>query len=191
LKHRLFTAIRPPPQNIGEIVAFQKKLIALNFPVSWESPEKIHLTLNYLGRIDDASSYQVKKMLRETVSTFSPFELRPFFLETLYQRHEPSIIYLSAVGNTGALKEIRQTLCDKFVDLKIPQPERFLPHLTLGRMQRTDPVATKAFLDKITTVEAPAFSPFQVDEIVLYKSLVSKIGSHYQIFTRFPFDRTP
>jgi len=187
LKHRLFTAFRPPLQNIGEIITFQKKLISLNFPITWEPPEKIHLTLNYLGRLTDEQAFTAKKMLGETIRGTTPFELRPLFLETLYKRHEQSIIYLSVGGDTEALEEFQETLSGKFRRIDIPQPEKYSAHITLGRMQRTDPVTTKAFLDKLDDIEAPVFLPFTPEEVICYKSLVSKTGSTYQVYTRFPY----
>ena len=91
------------------------------------------------------------------------------------------------VSKAKALEEFQETLSEKFRRIDIPQPEKYSAHITLGRMQRTDPVTTKAFLDKLDDIEAPVFSPFTPEEVICYKSLVSKTGSTYQVYTRFPY----
>ncbi len=177
MKYRLFIAIDAPLRQ--EVLSLQSKLSELNLPVVWEEPEKVHLTLNFLGEVEQAQIGHLNKIITTAVSEFSPFNLRPAFLETLYKRHDPSLIYLGLSGDTDVLKELQQRLTKGLEKMALPQPERFLPHITIGRLKRIDPTMTKSFLDKIRDSDFSPLPEFLVKNIVLYRSLLSKSGSHY------------
>lgn len=185
MKYRLFVAIPLPPELRQEVTVLQSTLVKLNLPVTWEESGKLHLTLNFLGEIDNTQLGQVNKIIASAVSGFAPFVLQSAFLETLYKRHEPSIIYLGLSGDVDVLKEMQLTLAKDLEKLDLPQPERFLPHITIGRLKRTDPPTTKSFLDEISGFEFSSLSSFEVTEIILYRSLLSKVGSHYAQLHQF------
>lgn len=185
MKFRLFLAIDLPFPLTQDIVKLQSSLNPLGLPVVWEKSDKLHLTLNFLGYVYDGDIQKIIGAIHEAVSGFGSFVLTPQFLETLYQRHEPSLIYLAPTGDIDRLKDLQKLLRETINNLEIPQPIRFLPHITIGRLKRTDPVTTKAAIDKVSSVEFTPLSSFEVSRITLFKSLVSRSGSVYERLREF------
>lgn len=185
MKHRLFIAIDLPDPIRAEIVGLQKRLDSLKLPVVWEKPQKLHLTLNFLGRVPDDQLNSVKKSISQVVHHSHSFDLKLAYLETLYKRHDHTLIYLSPVGDVKELVDLQKTLSQALRSLEIPQPIRFLPHFTIGRLKRTDPVTTKKYINLISVFEPPIFPEFTVDHLTLYESFLSRSGSTYQKLTTF------
>lgn len=174
MKHRLFIAIDLAVATLGEVVALQSQLDKLKLPIIWEKHP--HLTLNFLGKADP-------KQVVPLIPPFHPFTLQPLYLETLYSRHEPTILYLS-LAKSEELFELQGSISSSISSIT-PQPRRFLPHITLGHLKRTDPVSTKRYMDILSDFESPQFSSFTVDKIALYQSLISQAGTTYQKLATF------
>ena len=174
MKHRLFIAIDLPEATLGEIVAIQPQLDKLKLPIVWEKHP--HLTLNFLGLADP-------KAIVPLIPAFRSFILQPLYLDTLYSRHEPTILYLS-LAKSQELIDLQESLSLGLSQIT-PQPRRYLPHTTLGHLKRTDPVSTKRYMDILSGFESPQFSPFMVSKIVLYQSLISQAGTTYQKLASF------
>lgn len=149
-------------------------------PVVWEPSAKLHLTLNFLGELPDEAIARLYKKLSPVIAAFPAFSLTPTFLETLYHRHEPSLIYLAPRGDISILTDLQKAIRQALNDLRLPQTSRFMPHIVVGRLKRTDPVATKTYLDQLGTYEPASFSPFSISRITLYESHLTKVGSFYQ-----------
>jgi 2'-5' RNA ligase len=185
LKHRLFIALDIPDSLCRDIVRLQTKLDKFSLPVKWEEAEKLHITLNFLGRIDEQKIPGINKIISRTAVLCHPFMLSPVFLETMYKKHEPSFIYLYLTGDLQPLFQLQKSLKKEFDRFRIPLPERFFPHITIGRVKKADPVFTKSVLEKIRDYEFSPLSSFDVNSITLYESLITEKGSHYSRVERF------
>lgn len=185
MKHRLFIAIDVPETVRTEIILLQKKLDDLKLPVLWESSQKLHLTLHFLGATPHDQMQNLMHSLRKTLNSFPIFSLTPYFLETLYRRHDNSIIYLGLQGEINELKLLQKELGDLLTGYRLPAQNKFLPHITIGKFKRDDPINTKLFLEKINDLEITPLSEFTVDHVSLYESFLSSSGSHYQKIGQF------
>lgn len=168
-----------PETTLGEVAALQPQLDKLKLPIIWEKHP--HLTLNFLGLADP-------KDITPLIPAFRSFTLQPLYLDTLYNRHEPTILYLS-IAKSEELMDLQNSLSLSLSQIT-PQPRRFLPHITLGHLKRTDPVSTKRYMDILSGFESPQFSSFSVDKITLYQSLISQASTTYQKLATFVLKST-
>lgn len=180
MKHRLFLAIAVPP---AEIVALQNKLELLRLPIVWEKPEKLHLTLNFIGRVSSDQLGAVSRVIKSASQHFNALSVSLPFLETLYQRHDQTLLYLAA--SSPDLVPLQKAICAGLDSIKFPQPRRFLPHVTIGKLKRTDPTTTKRVIDIISNFDYQPVSSFVVDHLTLYESHLSSKGSTYQKVNSF------
>jgi len=188
LNHRLFIAIEVPP---AEIIPLQSDLDRLGLPVVWEKPGKLHITLNFLGATPDTQISQIKSVISKTAESFPQFTLQPFFLETLYRRHDPSLIYLGLTGDVDNLKQLQKSLAQSLSMLSLPSQERFFPHVTIGKVKRDDPIQTKKFLANVADYNFTPLRPFAVNSLILYESFLSKSGSTFQKIARYMLQSPP
>jgi len=180
LKHRLFVAVDLPEEVRSEVEKLQLSLDKLHLPVKWELPQKVHLTLSFLGRLTDEGVGQARAVVADTAQMFSAHPLRPITLGTLYQRHEPSLIYLFVTDRTGELAALQKELSGR-LDKITPQPHhKFWAHVTIGRILKSGPTVVKQSLDKLEEVDIDPLPEFEVDKICVYESFLSKAGSSYQ-----------
>lgn len=73
---RCFIAIgvpEPIKTDIGEVIDILKKHDA---DIKWVRPEKMHLTLKFLGGTDEALLPKIKELLSDIVSSYVPFYIR-------------------------------------------------------------------------------------------------------------------
>ena len=180
MKHRLFLAIDVPSSPIIEL---QSRLEKLGLPISWEKPEKLHLTLNFIGRVSSDQLGGVSRVIKSAIYQFNKLTVSLPFLETLYQRHDQTLLYLAA--SSPDLVPLQKAVCAGLDSIKFPQPRRFLPHVTIGKLKRTDPTTTKHVIDIISDFDYQPVSSFEVDHLTLYESLLSSKGSTYQKIANF------
>jgi 2'-5' RNA ligase len=180
LKHRLFVAIDLPSTHKLLIAALTSTPQFQALPVIWEPPHKLHLTLNFIGSVDRETLARIQTSLQGVASRTSTFQLHLPFLETLYRRHLGSLVYLAPSGDLDQLAQLQSLLSSVIKNLAIPQPVRFLPHVMIGRLIKSDPVSTKATLSQIKDLSFTPPDPFTVSTFTLFESHLSKNGSVYR-----------
>ena len=185
MKHRLFIAITVPPALHPDITKLQTTLSSIGPDITWEPSEKLHLTLNFIGRTDQDMVSQLIRLLQKELAGLPAFSITPAFLETLYRRHELSLVYLGIGGDVEALKQLQKTLGATLSTLTLPQQTRFLPHILIGRLPKSDPVTIKRLLGQVDDLEIQPLPKFTVNKITLFESLLSKSGSTYQKLVEF------
>lgn len=183
MKHRLFISLDLPENCRQEVADLQNQLDKLKLPVIWKKVNQLHLTLNFLGQVSDENLNKINIAIQDSIKEFAIFSLQPLYLETLYSRHDPTILYLS-LDKSEELIALQRLLAESLSEIT-PQPRRFLPHITVGHLSRTDPVSTKRFTDIVSDFPVPKLSSFVVEKLILYESLVSRSGHTYQKLASF------
>ena len=94
-------------------------------------------------------------------------------------------MYLGIGGDVDALKQLQKTLGATLSTLTLPQQTRFLPHILIGHLPKSDPVTIKRLLGQVDDLEIQPLPKFTVDKITLFESLLSRSGSTYQKLVEF------
>lgn len=131
--------------------------ISPRFPAKWLPPEKLHVTVLFLGEMRPAP-----EVVDAIAAAHAPFELELFGAGTFVTARAPSVLWLGVKGNLGALR----TLHRGAVDALIPHDAKeYVPHLTLARAK------LPGFLEPVRE-ELSAFSagPWRVTGLTLYES---------------------
>lgn len=185
MKHRLFAAINLPLDVSQKIEKLQLQLDQSHLPISWERTARMHLTLVFMGRLADEDMKRARGMVANVATQFRPHTLKLLGIETLFQRHEPSIVYVPVVDEEGELTLLQQELTRR-VDEITPQPRRkFFPHITIGWIKKSDPTSVKQSLDRVNELDINFEVEFMVDKIHLYESFLSRSGSSYSRLESF------
>ena len=125
---RLFTAVEIP-KEIGESLA----MLRGGLPgARWIDPENYHLTLRFIGDIDDRLARDIAFMLGDVDRP--PFELRLEGLSSFGGRKPRAVV--AAVGGSSALYDLQaehERLMQR-VGLE-PEGRKYSPHITLARLR--------------------------------------------------------
>lgn len=177
---RIFLVIWPTPEVLAEIQTIQDTLRKKNLPIIWTEIDKIHLTLNFLGKMPHTDINEVKRMVQEATCDLPAFTLKFPFLETLYKKHDDSLIYLSIGGEIEALENLQKILAQTIIEVAA-QPKRYMPHVSIGKVKRLDPEATKQTLNTISDLALELKVPeMKIDKFSLYESILHGDKATYQ-----------
>lgn len=170
---RIFLAIDLPQSIKDQIAKLQHGLpmIALG---------DLHIALNFLGKLPHQDINEVIKLIQLTTAKHFSFKLKPQFLETLYKKHDDSIVYLSLGDEVDRLKDLQKDL-SKALDDVAAQPQRYMPLISIGKLKKMDPDSTKKALNKILDLDlAIQIDEFMVDKITLFESILHGDSATYQ-----------
>ncbi len=143
-KIRAFIAI-DLPQNLKTELAQTGKRLARQLPdgsARWVKPERMHLTLRFLGDTAVAQLPAIAAQLDELAARHAPFNLHLDKLGCFPHRKRPRVIWAGLAGGTNALLALKRDLDARLVSLGWEEEERpYQAHLTLGRVKNSRAVS--------------------------------------------------
>lgn len=170
-KMRAFIALDLPREAINHIKDIQKLIEKQNiFTGKFTEHENLHLTLKFLGEIEENKVKEIKKKLQEV--KFPAFEAE-LGEAGVFSKKFIKIIWIKLEGKVfGLQKEIDEALKELF------QPEqRFMSHITIARVKNVPD--RKKFLDYIKNIKAKKIK-FKVEKFFLKKSELKPEGPVYE-----------
>src|SRR5262245_27397045 len=173
---RLFTGLEIPNE-----VSAALSLLRGGLPgARWIDPENYHITLRFIGDIDDRLAHDIASML-DGVKRRS-FEVR-FGNLTSFGGRKPRAI-VAAVQPVQALVELQSELERLMQRLGLePEGRKFMPHVTLARLRDSSSREVAEYL----STRGPLFgSSFHVSRFVLFSSRASVGGGPYVIEADYP-----
>jgi len=180
---RSFIAIELPEKIISSISKIQEDLRAYGFKIRWVRPENIHLTLKFLGNIDQADTEKVGEAITESVKGFVPFSLAAKGMGAFPSLRRPRVIWIGVSGDHEQLAGLQKRLDKKLAAIGFPEEKRlFRGHLTLGRVKQS--IDPDRFAEAMKMVGGFASDTFLADEIVLFKSELKPTGAVYSKLMR-------
>lgn len=130
---RLFVAINFPKRLRERMHRLARPLREAELPVRWEGPEKLHLTLKFIGEIRGEQVEGFEEAVARTASGFRPFEVRFEGIGAFPSPRHPRVIWLGVVPSPE-LRFLRHDVEQALAELGVSRERRpFQPHVTLGR----------------------------------------------------------
>lgn len=180
---RTFIAIEIPSEVKSALAALQTELRRAGADVSWTKPENLHLTLNFLGEVDERRIAEVEKACVDLAAEFQPFTLSLNDTGVFPNARQPRVFWAGLSGEVENVAEMHKLLNERLAPIGFKREEkRFHPHLTIGRLKSNK--KTRELLALADAHRLPALS-FVVTEIVLMKSELHPAGSEYTPMARF------
>ena len=174
---RLFVAIELDEPFRNHLIKLQESLRP-NLPhVSFTKPENLHLTLKFIGEVEEKKVPSLCDAL-STVACEGPFLLNYTGLDFLPERGPIRIIAAAVDGGEKllALQKRIEEACDT---QNIPRENRrFRAHITLARDRRGMKRSKKPHIAE------NVIAPMTATEFVLMQSKLSNKGSQYQPLQR-------
>ncbi|MDH3973376.1 MAG: RNA 2',3'-cyclic phosphodiesterase [Deltaproteobacteria bacterium] len=182
---RSFIALDLSPSNLLGIKRLQEGLKQRSAGVRWLKTESIHLTLKFLGNINEEKVEALCAALGALRESHSFFHLSPSRVGAFPRLDRPRVIWLGVEGDLDALHSLwRDVEAGCFMAGFEKEKRPFSPHLTLGRVKDFKKAAG---LDKaLEGMGSFAFEPFRIDAVHLYRSELRPEGAHYTKIKSFP-----
>jgi 2'-5' RNA ligase len=174
---RCFVAVELPPELRDGIERVQKEVALPGLRLV--KPEQVHLTLKFLGEVQEAKIDAVARALLSVRA--APFQARLAGLGAFPGR-SIRVVWLGLQGDFGALHaQVERAL----VPLGFPREARdFSPHITVGRVKT--PEISSLLAPKLAHLSDVDLGPFYVDRFFLKKSTLTPGGPIYENLAEFP-----
>ena len=176
---RIFIAFDVSDEARDYLFNLQKELSKF-VKAKWVEKKNIHLTLKFLGEIDDEKLEKLKKELSKI--KFKRFDVVLDELGVFPDENFTRVIWvgLKGEGIFNLQKKIDEELLELF-----SQDQKFTSHITLGRVKAVkDKEKLKEFFSKIKIDEIK----FTVDNFKLYRSELSKDGPKYYLLEEYKLE---
>lgn len=172
---RIFISIDLPKEVKDYLFELQKSLRDLG-KINWVAKKNLHLTLKFFGEIKDTN--KVKEILKEI--KFNKFKMA---LKGAGIFPNKNIIRVFWVGLEPVNELINlQKKIDEALLLKFPKDQKFLAHLTLGRVKRIQD--KKKFFEVLNKIKVKEIE-FEINHFDLVKSELKKEGPQYTVLEKY------
>jgi len=170
---RTFLAVEIPENTRKVIHDFIQVEGKRELPIKWVAFENLHITLKFLGEIDDKMKADITPVITGTCKKHSSFGVQLAGLGCFPNPRNPRVVWVGVKQGGEELCAIAAELEEEFTRFGFKEERRFHPHLTIGRVKKSckvdDILAKKLCTDT-----------FRVDAVVLFKSTLRPDGPVYE-----------
>ena len=175
---RIFIAIELDKEIKKALSKIQDELKTTLVDVKWVEPENIHLTLKFLGEVEENKITKISQILKALSSQSEPFTIALCELGAFPNFKYPRVVWIGvSEGKTEFLK-LAELIEDSLAQLKFPKEKRGVSaHFTLGRFRSNK--NTDALSEKLNTIQVPRLKQ-KIKSISLFKSTLTPKGPLYE-----------
>ncbi|MBI3004977.1 MAG: RNA 2',3'-cyclic phosphodiesterase [Ignavibacteriales bacterium] len=180
---RCFIALPTPEDVKNKISELQSKLKEAEADVKWDSPEKFHITLKFLGKFEQSTIDSLSSRLELLPQNVSYIRALFNSVGAFPSLQRPKVIWVG-IEHTEELRRLQsdiELLCAEFGYVR--EEREFHPHITLGR------VKGNKNLHRLTeSLKSLTLEPIQArcTEVLLVRSDLKPSGSVYTTLKSFP-----
>src|SRR5262245_25862699 len=110
---RTFIAIEIPSEIKSALAALQNELRRAGAEVSWTRPENIHLTLKFLGEVDERRIGEVEKVCVDSAAEFRPFALSLSATGVFPNSRQPRALWVGLSGDVEKTDAMQRRLDER------------------------------------------------------------------------------
>ncbi|MGI8785925.1 MAG: RNA 2',3'-cyclic phosphodiesterase [Acidobacteriota bacterium] len=186
---RAFVAVDIGPEIRERLRAVAHSLAELDADLKIVAVDSIHLTLKFLGNVNDEMVQDLGAILAAAARSVEPFELRAETLGAFPNSRAPRVVWIGIAGGLVALRSLYEQVEAGCVRLGLaPETREYKPHLTLARVRGRKNL--KGLSDYIT-ISGPGMTLgcCEVSSLYLYQSQLRPRGAVYSKLVSCPLGR--
>ena len=170
---RLFVGIALPPE-----IKLRLSPLCAGVPgARWVDPENYHVTLRFIGEVDEGTAGDIDEALAQLRAR--RFELALAGIGQFGER-----MLWAGVEKSPALLHLHDKVESALVRLGLPpEGRRYAPHVTLARLKGTTEERLQAYLQEHALFRA---APFTVSRFSLVASYLTRSGAIYEDQADYP-----
>ncbi|MBA3806468.1 MAG: RNA 2',3'-cyclic phosphodiesterase [Acidobacteria bacterium] len=187
---RVFCAVELPTEirrRVGDHIADLRSRMP-RARASWDHSEKLHLTLKFLGEIEQERAAFLRDAAARAARTVSPFNIIIEGAGTFPPRGLPRVLWLGVRDASGFLAQLQLNLENECEGVGFPREARpFHPHLTIARLH-SKPEGARSLA---ALHQESGFAPAEVsvNHLIVIRSRLGPGGSIYTELSRHGLDK--
>ena len=177
---RLFIAALLPQEIQRQLSLYISTLKQAVDGVKWEKPEKLHVTLKFLGDVEQNRIKEISSLLFRATQNCASFQLSTTLFGTFPNLRNPKVLY-AGLSQDKMMANFQSSIEVGLSELGFESDNRkFMPHVTLGRVKK------RIVLHNIPILEKKKFN---ITEIGLIRSELRPEGSVYTSVEIFKLEK--
>lgn len=186
---RAFIAFPMPREVTESIWVSCKPLRRPTLKVKWVQPQNMHITLLFLGNIDDENAGKVAQALKRPSLKRLPFKVGFSGVGQFPPKGAARVLVSRLTEGAEECSAYFEQLKSELSGIVAPADKRgFQPHITLGRVKGRDP-ESRVQVDG--SMEIDLSGSFKVGRCVLFESFLNPEGPTYQEVAAVDFLGSP
>lgn len=169
-------------RNLEAVIRQAERLLP---DVRWVDPASIHLTLAFLGELDEKQLAQATQAAQEAAKRSANFSYQLGSMGIFGTIQRPRVIWVGIEEPSGALLRLHGALKQELERRDFETEARpFSPHLTLARIK--DPLHSdeqQQLQRLLSDRQLVSSETYQIKHIELFKSELSRSGAVYTALT--------
>jgi 2'-5' RNA ligase len=181
---RTFIAIDVSEPVRDRLVKLQEKLAQADTDVKWVEAENLHLTLLFLGEVEDKQLHEVCRAVAGACAGVAPFTMSLEKVGCFPNARRPRILWAGVGTGVQEVVALHDAIEPALLDLGCYRREErdYTPHLTLGRV-KGDKV-TSELSEAIAKNQAWQAGDTVVREVLVMSSSLGRDGPEYAVMSR-------
>jgi len=174
---RTFVAVLLPDAVKQRIGVFLEDVIRMRADVKWVKPDNIHITLKFLGDVDNHKIGEVSACVQEAVRPFVRFTIGIAGTGMFPNDRRPSVLWIAVREGAETLIQMAGCMDSALARVGFQKERRpFSPHLTIGRVR-----SSKRIEDTVTFMQKSEWNAgsFEADAVAVMKSDLRPAGALY------------
>ena len=189
---RLFVAVDPDStarEAISASVArfrerAERQQRGLPLRVAWVAGPKLHVTLHFLGEVEDSRVARLQLSLERPLG-IEPADVAFGGWGAFPQHGSPRVLWIGVTDGLSPLGRAHELLGERLAGLGIGlEAGPFSAHLTVGRVKAPSGDVLRRLVDG---GEVPVAARCAVTQCTLYRSRLSPAGATYEALVHTPF----
>ncbi|MDP1833483.1 MAG: RNA 2',3'-cyclic phosphodiesterase [Candidatus Moranbacteria bacterium] len=132
MKRKIFISINLPSRTKKRLVKATESWQEL--PVKWSKEENLHITLLFLGFVDDDSTYAVCEKVARVTENSEIFDIEFDSIGLGPTAEDPRMVWVAGQASE-ALKNLVEKI-EKELGIFTSSKKEFRPHITLGKIRK-------------------------------------------------------
>jgi 2'-5' RNA ligase len=181
---RSFVAVLLPESLRARLAEAAAPLRQRGAAVSWVRAENLHVTLRFLGGVDEATIGTVREALAEAAADLAPFRIVLQGFGAFPTPRAPRVVWVGVTDGGERLGALHARVEAALARRRIPAEDRpFHAHVTLGRAR--EPRGAPGLAESLGGPGEPLGETL-VDAVHLMRSDLDPAGSRYSVLAREP-----
>ncbi len=183
---RSFLAFEIPGEIRPAVSSIYRGLRNTSLDVRWVREENIHLTVIFMGNVDERHLPSIGRVVEKACSKYAPFKIRVKGVGVFSNLRNAKVLWIGVEGDIERLSYFKESIQKKLKPFGIKEESRrFSPHITVGRFRKgfNQTMLLKEVLDRFKDVTSPEVL---LKELVLFKSELKPDGAVYTKLNCWP-----
>ena len=177
---RSFIAVNLTDEVRASLARAEEDLRRTGANVRWVAPHNFHLTLVFLGYVEQDKLGEIAATMRSAVAEIKPFDIEFAGVGGLPSPTRPRVVYVGIKDETAGLTKLNEKLAAAMApfDVKI-EDRKYIPHMTLGRV--ASPKNMEALVEGFKKLADREFGILHVGSVELMLSDLKPSGPVYTV----------